>query len=129
MHPAWEGSFEDTGFRLATNNNLWNRSNTRYVYIAFRESVPAAGLASEFNDEPIYQTTGSAGNVITTGVDIRQSGFMFFGGVGTNENPMPPILSRQSSKVVVTGSGQRARLPRLDNHEVTFGGNGAGDHS
>ena len=26
------------------------------------------------------------------------------------------------------GSGQRARLPRLDNHEVTIGGNGAGDH-
>ena len=129
VHPAWGGSFEDTSFRLATNNNLWNRSNTRYVYIAMRESVPPTGAVSEFNDEPIFAATGSAGNVITTGVDIRQSGFMFFGGVGTNENPYAPNTFEtvfQSGRTA--GSGQRARLPRLDNHEVTFGGNGAGDH-
>ena len=129
VHPAWEGSFEDTSFRLATNNNLWNRSNTRYVYIAMRESVPAAGLASEFNDEPIFAATGTDGNVITTGVDLRQDGFMFFGGVPTNENPyVPNNFETVFQSGSAAGSGQRARLPRLDNHEVTFGGNGAGDH-
>ena len=129
VHPAWEGSFEDTSFRLATNNNLWNRSNTRYVYIAMRESVPPVAPLSEFNDEPIFAATGSANNVITTGVDIRQSGFMFFGGVGTNENPYAPNTFETVNQTgSAAGSGQRARLPRLDNHEVTFGGNGAGDH-
>ena len=90
VHPAWGGSFEDTSFRLATSDNLWNRSNTRYVYIAMRESIPPTAPLSEFNDEPIFAATGTDGNVITTGVDIRQSGFMFFGGVGTNENPLCP---------------------------------------
>ena len=127
VHPAWGGSFEDTSFRLATNNNLWNRSNTRYVYIAMRESVPPAPLPGLVSDEPVFTGTGANGLVVDTGVDFRSGGLTFFGagGSGGSNVVTPNVLNNFGRLNTGTGPagarGNQERLPAFNTHLVQRG--------